>query len=211
MEQFLTPDILAKLQQFQQHLTDAKTNNPSPSDTDAKAQLFTTNNMANMLTAAQSMLKTDPDFIENIAKSIPVLNGMSPENMNGEMVESLMQDPSALLGMVNAAGEEGGALASLASSFLGVGAAQNAPTATLPPSTNYFEKDVLLPASEEEIAAEKSKMFRIKGLDPRDPEKKIKYNLQLEKGVYAYQFWHQNKGDDVQDCLVRVAIELYGE
>ena len=178
IEKLITPEILSIVTDLSTRLSDETTDGSEQKEDTLSNRLLTTIN------AVQSMLKKDPQLVENtinkVAGSSSGLEGMGFTDIISTM----------------ASGIGGGSGGSTAENF------QIESKSKLP----FIEKSVLLPATTSEVEQGKKKKFKIK-LYP-DDTKKSTWEIVLEPGNYAYQFWHRS--DDIEnkpDVLVKIAVQ----
>lgn len=140
--------------------------------------------LGSMLEAAQKVMRDEPEILQ---KSLATLS-KSGLNLEGSGVNM----PAVLQQVMQTFG------------FGGLGGDTSSQGEEKEQKTikDYEERDVLLPATAEQIEQEKKMKFRVR-LD-REKDEKTKLEVQLEKGINAYQIWHFEEG---KKYLIRIAIQ----
>lgn len=176
-------------QQAAQHAVQETATSTTPSTSEANPAGATYGQgLGNILNAFQTILQDDPQIVDRTLQTIQsngIFNGASPA---GGIVSDLMGQ------FMNGGG--GGAVTN-----------ENEEENSLALENSmeeHIEKQVILPATLEEVEQQKKKKFRIR-LHSDEPDKKTMFELQLERNTFAYSFFYHEVQPPI---LIRVAIKL---
>ena len=161
-------------------------------------------NLGNLLGAFHNIIKDDPTIVDRTLNTLKETTGGQEGIMGmlggllggGGNQEGMSQSPMDFL-MQQQQGDGGG----------GGQQQQSLEPSFQVPEEEYIEKQVILPATHEDIENEVEKKFRIR-LHPREPERKTMYRLKLERDTYVYSFWYFSEIEGEKNTLVRIALQL---